>query len=807
MTVDSKSVLRPFRRRLAMSALVVVTLGLGVGANAALLILSNQVLYGLPEHVEEPERLVGVSFATNYVLYQHLRERTRTLALAAHAQQEMALGKGADAVLINVECVSQPYFAVLGAEPSMGRAFTEGEETQGGAAVVVFADGLWRRLGGDAAELGRTVRIGGRDHTVIGVMPRGFSGVNMLPVDAWILLTGSPEACSLTGDSMLGSRRGSWLRTIGRIRPGFAFEAADAEVGSLAGDDELLDAVAPRRVSSRISPLYDRDAATRSASIARSQQARISRWLAAAGGAIFLVACLNVAGVLSVGMIERRRELAIRMQLGATRQRIIALLSRHVLVLTTLSGIVAVLVAIGVRLYVAEFFPLRPADALLGGRGLAAIGGFALLGGVVGGALPVLQGALATTAAGAMGDGYAPGSDASKLRSALLVGQVGLSFILLICACLFVRSVQILVDDPGYDWDRIVVATVDQQTLASQGREGAKALFNRLIARVVELPEVDAVSVGPAILASGGPGIVGGVSGVSGSWGVGAMLSPVSSDYFRTVGTTIIGGRSLVTAPDREEVVIDEHLARELWPNETAQTAVGKCVFVSGVGGSNCVEVVGVTQARRHQAITGGGMGEVFVALDMALSPSGGAISAAATTLLVRTSGPPSAAVERVVEAIYDAAPELPFVRVRPLAELVSVQTRSWRIGASLFGLLGGLAVLIAAVGVFGVQARWIRNRVAEIGVRKALGATTGEVVGGVLRRGLMLIVVGLALGGAVAFAITRYLQSLLFEISPNEPIAYAGAAVLVLATGLMGCVIPALRASAIDPAVALRGE
>lgn len=797
MAIDSKAVSHLLRHRLAMSGLVVVTLGLGVGANAALLVLANDILYRLPEHVEAPQRLVSIHFAGNYVAYLDLRERTRTLEVAAHVQQEIALGAGVDATLIKVECVSRPYFHVLGAEPSLGRVFTEQEERQGGASVVILADGLWRRLGGDPAVLGRTVEIGGRDHSVIGVMPRGFTGVNMLAVDAWILLTGSPEACSFTGNNLLALRTGNWLFTVGRIQPGFTLREAESEVESIAQDDETLGPGAPRRRSRHVSPFYDHDAN------ARTRQARITRWLAAGGSVIFMVACLNVAGVLSMEVIDRRRELAIRMQLGASRGHIIVQLSSESMVLAALSGIVAVFAAIGVRLYVAEFFPLRPADALLGARALGVIGGLTVLGSVLGGAAPILQGALATTPAGALGGRYAQGSDASKLRGVLLVGQVGLSFILLVCAGLFVRSVRNLVDDPGYDWDRVVVATVDQQTLASKGRE-VGALFDRLVARVVELPEVESAGVGRAILNSGGAGTVGLVRAPGGAEEM-AMLSTVSPDYFRALGTAIVRGRPLASAPDRGEVVLDDNLARELWPDGLA---VGKCVFVSGFGDSSCIEVVGVSQARSYGRITGGGESEVFIPLDLALSRGDDTIPfGSATTLVVRTRTSPNAAVESIAAAIYDAAPELPFVHVRPLAELVSLETSSWRLGANLFGLLAGLAVLIGGVGVYGVLTRWIRNRVAEIGVRMALGATTGEVVGEVFRRGLMLNVVGLAIGGGVALAVTRYVQSVLYEVSPNDPIAYAGAAVVVLTTGVMGCVIPALRAAAIDPAVALRGE
>lgn len=640
LSFELRNALRSLCRTPAVTVLAVVTLALGVGANTAMVGLVDALLFRLPEHVEDPRRIVSVSrTAPNFVRYRELRDRARTLDVAAYTRRELGFGSGPDASRIAVECVTHTYFPLLGVQPALGRIFTLEEDVEGGRPLVMLAHGLWRRqLGSDPGVVGRT----------------------------------------------------------GRAR---------------------------------------------------------------------------VAGQL---LLEN-------------------------LLLAALCGMVAGIVAVGMRLLLAGFFPLRPADHLLDGRLLGAMVALTFLAGLLTGALPALQGSR-TDPAKVLRGGFSLGSDGSKLRNSLLVGQVALSFVLLVCAGLFVRSVDNLRDDPGYDWDRIVVVTLDLQR-AGYGQEEIWSIFDRLRDRVRRLPEVESASIGPRILGSGGGAIVTALRASAEADTEMAMRNVVSPDYFTTLGTRIVEGRPFGTADTgRPVIVLDQELAATLWQDEER---VGKCVSVGFDRDGPCLEVIGISESRRHADLRGSPP-EFFVPVAQARSADTPSVP---TTLLVRTRTPPEEGASRVAAAVHGAEPGLPFAAVRPLADLVSNETRTWRLGAGMFGLFGGLAVLLGAVGIYGLLAMSVRQQTPAIGVRMALGATAGNVVRRVFGRGIGLLALGLGLGGAAAWATTRYIESLLYEVAPSDVPTFVGALLLVALTTLAGCVVPAARAARVDPAVALRSE
>ena len=779
---EAQFAVRRFWRRSSFPG-VLLALALGVGANAATLTLAAALLLAAPDHVRDPERVVLAPAIGTWVAYSDVSRRSKTLDLAARTRNELSLGAGAEAAAVSVECVTRGYFDLLGVRPVAGRTFQASDAVRGAGGSVVLSHGLWmRRFGGRPAAVGRRVVLGGRGHVVAGVMPRGFRGAGAAAVDAWIPLVAAPELCSFTGTDLLDADGGGWLRVVGRLRDGFDLRDAEAEMASLPA----FATPAGRRVV----PAYG-------AWRARTRDGRVTLWLAGAGGLIFLVACLNVAVLLSVQGLDRAGEFAVRMQIGATRAQVFAQFLLEHLVAAFACAAAAAGVGGAVGRLLAGLLPVAGLDGFFDGPFFLRLAALTLLAGVASGVGPAIgvarnaQSRPVQTVAG-------PDRSGAGRRGGLVAAQFALATVLVVGAGLFVGTVRHLTRAPGFDPDRVIVATVDL-VKAGYSAERIRGVFEEFLRRLERAPrEVSAaVSLAP-LLGSGGSTMA---FPVRAAGGAEQMIVPifnaVSPDYFATVGTRILRGRRFAAedAGGRAVIVVNEGLAARLWPDAGA---LGRCVVV---GGLPCVEVVGVSEDRRHVSLTGAHH-EVFVPWSQTPRYVAGPT---APTLLVRSRGVAREAVGPVAAALRGADPGLPFLDVRLLADLVDGQTRSWRLGAIVFGLLGGFALALAAVGGFAVPALSVRSRTREIGIRMALGARRGNVLLTVFRGGMGVVGAGLLVGAAASAAVYRLMNSLLVGVTPADPTSFAVAFLVVLAAGAAACLLPAFRAARMHPAEGVR--
>lgn len=789
---DLRYAARRFRRQPLFALLIVLTLALGVGANAAMVGLVDALMFRTPDHVRDPQRLVDVGAGT-YVKYRELSGRLRSVELAVYTNPvTLSLGAGAAALPLRTQCVTPAFFPLLGAWAHAGRAFAPADDTPGSARTLVLSHGFWsRHFGADPGAVGRTVTVGGRSFTIIGIAPRRFAGLAREPVDAWTLLALSPEACSFTGTNLMEVRGGGWLTTVGRLREGVTFAQAATELAAVEGGSESRPA--KRRAGERpatLSPLYPpRRTVTR--------DGRLALWLAGGAGILLLLACANVAALLSMRAVDRRREVAVRLQLGATRRRVFGQLLIEHLLLAAVGGMVAALIGMWLGTALERFFPLASGTDLVRARMLLVLSALALTAGVLSGTLPALHASRAS-AVTPLRSGHAHAGGRSRFRTVLLTAQVAFALILVVGAALFVRSVQNYRKDFSYDLDRVITAAIDFRLSPGAEPRRIPATFELLLDRVRQLPQVES-----AALASGEILGAGGAISVSflqrsagGPPSSGHRFTEVTPGYFATLGLRMVSGRTF-TEEDRSSgaaIVLNETLARTLFPGEDP---VGKRVL----HGTRSLVVVGVSEPFRATVGSHQTDSHVYVPFDA------GDAETLPQVLLVRTRRDASREMAVIAAALQGASPDLPYVNVQPLSDLADAEARSWLLGATVFSLFGTLAVVLSAVGIYGTLAFATRQRTKEIGVRMAFGAGRHDVAAMILRYAAFVVAAGMVLGAAGAFAAGRFVRSLLFNVATDDPGTFVAAASVIAIAALAGSLIPAARAARIDPAVALRYE
>ena len=524
----------------------------------------------------------------------------------------------------------------------------------------------------------------------------------------------------------------------------------------------------------------------------------LALWLAVGAGLMFLIACANVAGLLSVRALDRRRELAVRVQLGASRARLFTQLFVENLMLTAACGVAAWGVASLLTSALRAFFPVLVRDTYFDPRSVAALAAFTIGAGLVAGAGPAIQAARAHVGA-LWRAGQDLGHRRGRWRAGLIVSQVALALVLVASAGLFTRSLVRATSDLGYDLDHVIVAPLElEQTGISQTSE-IRRLSAEILDRVRALPGIESASLTSMSPFGSGSGVitVWAVMPDTPSSALSRTMHVVSPDYFATLGTRIVDGRSFTTDDRRGAppvMIVDADLARELWPGEAV---VGQCKKLSPIG--PCSNVVGISEPRRLLSLTERD-GETFFPLAQQPDHEPRAV-------LVRSTGDVRDIVPDVAAAVRTVVPSLAFVDVRPLADLASAKARSWQLGATLFGVFGGLAVILAAVGLYVSLAFAVRQRTAEIGVRVALGADRAAIVRLVLGQGGRLVAIGWMLGAAAALAVASGLRGLLFGVEPVDPVSFGLASLAIVAAGAAGSILPARRATRVDPVVALRSE
>ena len=804
MLQDLRYALRTFTRSPALVAAAVVCLALGIGANATIFGVVDTLLFRPPPHVLDPERVVRLYFRrrlppfgtttssiTGYPLYTLIRESARSFdALAAYTySQKASLGRGVDARRVRVVLASASYFPLLGVRPALGRFYLADEDRPDGPAVVVLGYGFWRAsFQNDSGILGRQLQLGRSSYTVVGVAPERFTGVNLENVDAWVpLTTATPE---LMGPGSLN--RGSYfLQIIGRLGPG-GREAAEREA-TLAFRAEDVYSGGDSNAVALLGPVQH----ARGPEL--SQNARVSMWLTAVSVIVLLVACANVANLLLARALQRQREIAVRLALGAARLRLARQLVTESVLLALAGGVAALLVTLWVGPVIRAFLlPDIPALAsAVDGRVLLFTGGVALLTGFLAGLVPALQvGRADLTPALKAGAGEGR-YRRSRLRSALLVGQVALTVTLIVGAGLFARSLRnVAGQDFGFDPAHTLLATMD---LRAAGYRPAQInqLNLQMLARLEGLPGVEAAAatIGHFGWATASSVSVPGRDSIPQLKAGGPYYQRVTAGYFAAMGTPV-HGRAFTPADRGSPVaIVNETMARLLWPGESA---IGKCFLVGS--DKRCAGIIGVVpDARRFNAVEDASM-HFYV-------PFTDDSSEFITALVVRARGRPQDLVAPVRAALQQTAANLPYAAVTPLADLVAPSIRPWRLGTTMFGVFAGLALVLAAVGLYGVLSYTVAQRSHEIGIRMAMGARRGNVLGLMVGRGVKIAALGAGIGAVAALAGGRVLSSLLYGVSPRDPLVLLGAAVIPLVVAAIASYVPARRAAKVDPVVALRYE
>jgi len=801
---DLRYAVRTLSRNPGLVAAAVICLALGIGANATIFGVVDTLLFRPPPHVQDPSRITRLYFRRNYPpfgtwassitgypMYTSLRDAAHAFTgLAAFSSaQRASLGRGADARRVDLMLASASFFPLLGVRPALGRFFTADEDRPGGPAIVVLSFALWRSaFGGDSAVIGRQLQLGRGSYTVIGIAPDRFTGVNLENVDVWApIAAATPELMGLE----YMNRGSAYLQIIGRLGSGGAATAAREATHVFRADDVYSGRDSNAAVV--LGPVQHARGPE------MSQNAKVSIWLAAVAVIVLLVACANVANLLLARSLQRQREVAIRLALGAGRWRLTRQVLTESLVLAIAGGIAALFVTLWAGPLIRAFLlPDTPAFMEpLDGRVIAFTAVVALSTGILTGAVPAWQ-LTRRDLTPALRAGAGEGRyQRSGLRSALLVGQVALTVVLIVGAGLFTRSLRnVEGQNFGFDPARTLLATID---LRAAGYTPAQinAVHLQILARLEALPGIEAAAATvahPLGYATALSVSVPGRDSIPRLSSGGPYYQQVTPGYFAAMGTPL-RGRAFTPADRAGSVaIVNETMARLLWPGENA---IGKC-FVAGE--KTCAEVIGVVpDARRFQAVEDATM-TFYV-------PFSGAGNGFITALVVRPRGRPEDWIATIRSAIQETAPNLPFASVTPLGDLLGPSIRPWRLGSAMFGGFALLALVLSAVGLYGVLAYIVTQRTHEMGVRVAMGAQRWDVQRLMVSQGVRVAAVGAVLGALAGLVAGRVLSSLLYGVSPRDPLVLIVAALVPVVVAAVASYLPARRASRVDPVVALRAE
>jgi predicted permease len=804
--------LRMLRRNPGFALAVVVTLALGIGANVTMFSVVDSLLFRMPEHVRAPEQIVNVdvigndgqpeSVFHNFPGYRQLADNARVLDLAAQSNAwPIDFGRGSGAREIYASYVTSSYFDVVGVHLLLGRPFTKAEDNPaGGIPVAVLGYDFWRALGEDQPILNQAVWIGDRQFTVIGIAPRGFNGLESSRVDVWLPISDLP---SLPGDNLLTSEESWWLDTIGRLKVGVPLGQGEAEASAafVHGGGKLDGKV-------QLTPYYE----GRTQKL--SQSARVSLWLAGVAFVVLLIACANVVNLFLVRMVQRNHEMAIRLQLGASRGRLVRQVLVESLLLSIMGGGAAILVSFWVRPLIGSllFSPEFYRGSFLNLRLFSITLFLTSLAGFSSGLVAARRATRQDLSFALKSGGRGKSRERSALRSGLLVTQVALTLVLSIGAGLFIGSLRHANGfDKGFEPDRVVFV---QMNLSREGHKPAdvNAAYKRLAERAQALPQVEATSLAEWIPLLGGTYTSVGRPNSPATAFAFTAVNHVGFSYFATLGIKILEGRPFLPT-DRAGApavgIINETLARDLWPGESP---IGKCIVFRN---KKCVTVVGMVpdQTRslamgrtisRNRASPSTNNSDFYIPLEQS---DEGNFGGPAAGLLIRTRGQSPAMSRGISAALSGAAPDSRYMTVLPLSQLLDPQIHPFRLGASMFSFFGGLALLLAAVGIYGVLAFLVRHRTSEIGIRMALGAMPQDILRLIVWQGMKFVGLGLVIGIVAALGLSRVVRSLLFEVAPTEVWSYAGASGVLVVVALLACLVPAVRAARVDPSISLRYE
>jgi predicted permease len=797
---DLRYALRMIARRPALSIIIVLTLALGIGANTAIFSLVNTVLLR-PLPYEDPERLVMVwerqlergpqinpVRAANFFDW---KGRSASFEDVAWSRDGMfSLTGDGEPESITGYRFSYNMLAVLGVQPALGRNFTLAEDTPGGPRVVLLSDKLWRRrFSADRGVLGRTVTLNGQPHTVVGVMPPSFK--HPQAAELWTALALPTE--------LVANRRNGILRLVARLKRGISRDQAQGELASIYQDLEkrypdnkgLSPAIAQYGTSGDAKPLL--------------------LILFAGVGFVLLIACANVANLLLADATSRRRELAVRSALGATRYRVMRQMLTESLMLSLGGGLLGALVTWWMKDALLVLFPsnisnlnLPLVETIDVGAGVFLFAlAVSVVTGLLFGLLPAWKGTRSNLQ-GALKDGDRGGSSGRGTHAVLVITEVALSIVLLAGAMLMVQSfMRVQKLQFGFDTGQVLSARVILPAYRYPDDEKRGNFVRELLPRLEAIPGVESAGIVQYLPLSGWNGgldfTIEGQPVTAGADAPSSGYQAVSEDYFRSVRMRLLAGRGFTARDDPKGprvVVVSESLARRYWPGGNP---VGRRVLIEDRQELRPYEIVGVVADVRAAGLEEPVEPTMYVPL--AQNPS------SILCITLRTSGEPSAVGGQLRAAVWSVDREQPVQSVMPLSELASESLAFRRAGMMLAAGFGGLALVLAAIGIYGVLSYAVSRRTREIGVRVALGATPGQVARLVMREGLRMTAAGIGIGVTAALLLSRFMESVLYQVKPGDPLTYMAVAAMLVIVAVVATLIPARRATAVDPLVALRAD
>ncbi len=807
MWQDVRYALRTLRLNPGFSVIALLTLALGIGANAAIFSVVNAVLLrNLP--FEHSERLVQIwettAKGTTSVAYPNFLDwRTQSTSfeeLSAVSADVLTISGGESAERINTEVVDDAYFRLLGAHAAMGRLFTREELAKPMIApVAILGHGLWqRRFGGRADVLGKTITANEAVFTIVGVLPEGFRGYTG-EGELWLPFTMRdalwPQVARF---NFLGDRIIHWHRVLGRLKSGVTLEQAKTELNGIAA--RLAQAYPKTNDKRGVDLAFARDRLT-----AGMRPALLV--LLGTVGLVLLIACANLANLLLVRLTSRQREIAIRLAMGAGRARVARQLVTESLLLAILGGLCGMLAArwgLDALVAMLPITPPRFAQIGLDPMVMLFTFGLCLLTGAVTGLLPVIQ-ALRPEISKALKEG-APSNTGSQhwMRGAFVTGEIALALVLLVGAGLMLQSFErLLREDPGFNAERVLMLRFDVPEGRYVGVQ--RSQFTEVVReRLRALPGVQAVGMtytNP--LAWEGVGFSYAAEGVQWDPQDSVLGHQVTPDYFRTLRIPLLAGREFTerdTMDAAQVAIVSEAFAQRVFHSNdvlgrrmklAAPDSQVPWMEIVGVAGN--VKVRSLRQSRSEEPV-------VYTPLLQSRVIVG-------LTVLVRTQGEPAAVFASLRNAIHQLDPQIAVFGVTTLRERMGEDARDTHSYAMLISLFATLAVALAGVGIYGVMAHMVGQRTREIGLRMALGALPSDALALVLRQGTKLAVIGVIFGVAGAVAASRLLRTLVFGVSVTDATTYAFASLLLLGIALLGCAIPAWRAARLDPLRALRHE
>jgi putative ABC transport system permease protein len=816
--------LRMMLKNPGFTLIAVITLALGIGANTAIFSVVNGVLLR-PLPYDEPERLLfvaehgssggemGVSYP-NFIDWRaqnHVFERIGFFNSGGYK-----LTAGGETESASAGEVTADLFAALRVNAALGRVFTNEDDKPGAVPVVLLSHGLWqRRFGGNPQIIGKSITLDGYLYTVIGVAPKEFS----FPIGAELWVSAGLKAAVNSEWRLRGNHPNFYA--VARLKPGVTLEQARADLDSIAADLEKQYPETNMGQRVRMIPLLE--------NYVRNIRAAL-RILLGAVSFVLLIACANVASLMLARATARQQEMAVRAALGAGRMRIIRQLLTESILLAMLGGGMGLVIGQwSVKMILAispENTIPRVGEIRLDNRVLLFTAAVSLLTGIFFGLLPALQASRPNVQEGLKKTGLPPRSapgHKGRLRSGLLVAQIALTLALLVGAGLLIRSFQRLQGvAAGFDYENLMTFGIEWPPRKYPEPERQIRLYQEVSQRLSALPGVQSVGLSSLRLPLSAGGwrtgfMVEGEPALSPSQRPSMDASVVDANYFKTMRIPLLRGRWFDEHDDRSHltqentkgmngvqkliaglrsVIIDEEFARRYWPNGDA---IGKRIRLGNSDAGAVVTVVGIVGRVKMEGLSdeSNRVQGYFPYLQFPFGPA----------VVVRTQTAPETLIVAVRQEVRAIDSELQISNIRTMKQIRAKSIAPQRFNLALLGIFAGIALTLALVGIYGVMAYLVAQRTHEIGVRMALGARIGDVLRLVVGQGMKIVIAGVGLGLAGAFALTRLMKALLFEVSATDPYTFVFITLLLLGAALLACFIPARRATKVDPAVALRSE